>query len=60
MTVCDLKNGLEVLHSQSLSQHVNINNMSIYFGKKAIIEDRVFNLGSGFSVDESEVVMTTY
>ena len=58
--MCDLKNGLDVLHSQSLSQQININNMSIYFGKKAIIEDRVFNPVSAFSVDESEVVMTTY
>ena len=43
VTACDLKNELAVLHSQSLSQHVNMNNMSVYFGKKAIIEDRVFS-----------------
>jgi hypothetical protein len=60
VSVFDLKNELEVLHSLSLSQHININNMSIYFGKKAIIEDKVFNPGAGLTADESEVVMTTY
>ncbi len=39
---------------------MNINNMSIYFGKKSIIEDRVFNPVAGFNADDSEVVMTTY
>lgn len=34
--------------------------MSVYFGKKTIIEDKVFNAGSEFSVDDSEVVMTTF
>jgi len=36
-----------------------MNNMSVYFGKKAILEDRVFNSKPEFTVADSDVIITS-